>query len=90
KYCVVDSSDCPDFIHWFFGDWQVRGIEKGDRVDGAEIGKHLEVRLFFGEWSEVEIVIARSTMGKYPRSKRSNIWGMTSGIWEPGEGRARS
>ncbi|KAH8924177.1 hypothetical protein BT69DRAFT_1280855 [Atractiella rhizophila] len=87
KYCVVDSSDCPDFIHWFFGDWQVRGIEKGLRVYGAGIGKHLEVRLFFGEWSEVEIVIVRSTMGKYPMSKLSNIWGKTSGIWEPGEGK---
>ncbi|KAH8927340.1 hypothetical protein BT69DRAFT_1294185 [Atractiella rhizophila] len=77
-YCVVDSFDCPDFIHWFFGDWRVRGGEKGDCVNGKAIGWDLKVRLFFGEWSEEEIVIARSVMGKYK--------GSSSGIWEPGEG----
>ncbi|KAH8925625.1 hypothetical protein BT69DRAFT_1279496 [Atractiella rhizophila] len=77
--CVVDSFNFPDFIRWFFGDWRVRGGEKGDRVDGKAIGRDLEVRLFFGEWSEEEIVIARSTMEKYTASQES-------GIWEPGEG----
>ncbi|KAH8924163.1 hypothetical protein BT69DRAFT_103160 [Atractiella rhizophila] len=78
-HCVVDSFDCPDFIHWFFGDWRVRGAEKGDRVDGEEIQRHLEVRLFFGEWSDEEIAIARSAVAKCTSSR-------TSGIWEPGEG----
>ncbi|KAH8927333.1 hypothetical protein BT69DRAFT_1278109 [Atractiella rhizophila] len=79
NYCVVDSFDFPDFIRWFFGDWRVRGIEKGDHGDGEEMGYYLEVRLFFGEWSGEEIVIARSTMAEYRRRKGS-------GIWEPGEG----
>ncbi|KAH8926152.1 hypothetical protein BT69DRAFT_1028065 [Atractiella rhizophila] len=79
QYCVVYSFDFPDFIRWFFGDWRVRGGEKGDREDGSKIGDYLEMGLFFGEWSEEEIVIARSTMEEYPRTKGS-------GIWEPGEG----
>ncbi|KAH8927604.1 hypothetical protein BT69DRAFT_1389390 [Atractiella rhizophila] len=79
RYCVVYSFDFPDFIRWFFGDWRVRGIEKEDRVDGKGIGWCLQVRLFFGEWSEEEIVIARSTMEKHKTSWKS-------GIWEPGEG----
>ncbi|KAH8924187.1 hypothetical protein BT69DRAFT_1349644 [Atractiella rhizophila] len=78
QYCVVDSSDFPDFIRWFFGDWRVRGAKKRDRVNGKAIGRDLEVRLFFGEWSKEEIVIARSTMRKY------ESYG--SGVWEPGEG----
>ncbi|KAH8925656.1 hypothetical protein BT69DRAFT_1331986 [Atractiella rhizophila] len=79
QYCVVDSFYFPDFIRWFFGDWQVSDAEKGDRKGGRKIGERLEVRLFFGEWSEEEIVIARSMMQKYTRSERS-------GIWEPGKG----
>ncbi|KAH8924158.1 hypothetical protein BT69DRAFT_1280817 [Atractiella rhizophila] len=78
SYCVVDSSDFPDFIRWFFGDWRLRGAEKGDREDGSKIGEHLQVHLFFGEWSEEEIAIARSTMAKYARTDGS-------GIWEPGD-----
>ncbi|KAH8916075.1 hypothetical protein BT69DRAFT_1340591, partial [Atractiella rhizophila] len=79
RYCVVDSFDSPDVIRWFFGDWRVRGIEKGHLEDGEKIGKHLEVRLFFGQWSAEELAIARSVMGKYRKSP-------SSGIWEPGEG----
>ncbi|KAH8926156.1 hypothetical protein BT69DRAFT_1331540 [Atractiella rhizophila] len=78
-YCVVDSFDFPDFIRWFFWNWQVSGAEKADPPDREVIGWHLQVRLFFGDWSKEEIVIARSTMEEYTRSEES-------GIWEPGEG----
>ncbi|KAH8924171.1 hypothetical protein BT69DRAFT_1280840 [Atractiella rhizophila] len=81
RYCVVSSFDFPDFIRCFFGDWQERGAEKGDRKDGQRMGDDLEVRLFFGEWSEEEIVIARRTMGEYANRERSR-W---SGVWEAGE-----
>ncbi|KAH8925674.1 hypothetical protein BT69DRAFT_1332000 [Atractiella rhizophila] len=73
-YCVVDPFDFPDFIRWFFGDWWVRRMEKGDRFDGREIGLHLEARSFFGEWSEEEIVNARKMMAEYRKSKESGVW----------------
>ncbi|KAH8927316.1 hypothetical protein BT69DRAFT_821658 [Atractiella rhizophila] len=76
QYCVVDSFDFSDFVHWFFGDWRVRG---GDWVDRQAVVVRLEVRLFFGEWSEEEIVIGRCTMKQYP-------WKGHSGVWESGEG----
>ncbi|KAH8915572.1 hypothetical protein BT69DRAFT_867957 [Atractiella rhizophila] len=79
EYCMVDSSDCPDFIRWFFGDWRRRGAEKGDRVDGRVIGWHLEVHLFFGEWSEEDITSARTMMEKSTRSKRSGFWVLQEG-----------
>ncbi|KAH8924181.1 hypothetical protein BT69DRAFT_1280869 [Atractiella rhizophila] len=72
-YCVVYSLDFPDFVRWFYGDWRVRGSEERNRVDGNGIGQHLEVRLFFGEWSEEEIVIARRTMGEYA-TRETNRW----------------
>ncbi|KAH8924155.1 hypothetical protein BT69DRAFT_1280809 [Atractiella rhizophila] len=78
RYCVVSSLDFPDFIRWFFGDWQARGADRGDQEDGGKMDRHLGVRLFFGEWSEEEIAIARRTMAKYARTD-------ASGIWEPGE-----
>ncbi|KAH8924154.1 hypothetical protein BT69DRAFT_1280807 [Atractiella rhizophila] len=40
KYCVVDSFDFRDFIHWFLGDWLVREVA---------MKAHLGVQLFFGE-----------------------------------------
>ncbi|KAH8915580.1 hypothetical protein BT69DRAFT_1288648, partial [Atractiella rhizophila] len=80
RFCVMYSSDFPDFIRWFFGDWRVRGIEQW--VDRKAIGRHLEVRLFFGEWSEDEIVIARRTMGDCT----TGVTTSRSGVWEPGEG----
>ncbi|KAH8915568.1 hypothetical protein BT69DRAFT_1303606 [Atractiella rhizophila] len=67
------------FIRWFFGDWWVRGAEQGDQVDEDEIEWDSEVCLFFGEWSEDEIVNARSRVEKY-------TWNEQSGIWDPGEG----
>ncbi|KAH8925646.1 hypothetical protein BT69DRAFT_1318120 [Atractiella rhizophila] len=63
-YCVVDLFDFLDFIHWFLGN--------------DSNGWHLEVHLFFGEWREEEIAIARSTMEKYTSKEGS-------GIWEPGQ-----
>ncbi|KAH8927734.1 hypothetical protein BT69DRAFT_1347055 [Atractiella rhizophila] len=69
-YCVVDSFDFPDFIRWFFGYRQVRRMEK-------ECMK-LFVVLFFGEWSEVEIVIARSMLKEYREASKG------SGVWESG------
>ncbi|KAH8913317.1 hypothetical protein BT69DRAFT_247666, partial [Atractiella rhizophila] len=84
RYCVVDSSDFPDFIRWFFGNWQMRRGEKRDPVGGEEIGWHLEVCLFFGEWMEEEIVIARSTMEAYKTSKESGVWEAEEGVeWWP-------
>ncbi|KAH8927325.1 hypothetical protein BT69DRAFT_1294175 [Atractiella rhizophila] len=74
KYCVVYSLDFPDFIRWFFGNWQMRRVEKRDPVVREEIGWHLEVCLFFGEWMEEEMVIARSTMKAYKMSKDSGVW----------------
>ncbi|KAH8922152.1 hypothetical protein BT69DRAFT_1282502 [Atractiella rhizophila] len=61
KYCAVDSVDFPDFIHWFFGNWRVRGAEKGNLVDGKVIRSHLNVR---------------STMRKYKyeSSEKSGVW----------------
>ncbi|KAH8927022.1 hypothetical protein BT69DRAFT_1294429 [Atractiella rhizophila] len=44
KYCAVDLFDFSDFICWFFGDWRMRGIKKGDQVDGMGIDWHLEIK----------------------------------------------
>ncbi|KAH8925669.1 hypothetical protein BT69DRAFT_1295492 [Atractiella rhizophila] len=73
-----DSIDVPDFIRWFFGDWRVRGARRGNWVDGEKVGWHLQVHLFFGDWNEEEIVIARRVLEEYPRNEES-------GIWESGE-----
>ncbi|KAH8927938.1 hypothetical protein BT69DRAFT_1330044 [Atractiella rhizophila] len=73
RYCVVVSPDFPEFIHWFFGDWQVRGVRM--QVDGVPIGSHLEVHLFFGEWSEEEIISARRMIGVY------TLRGRSGGVW---------
>ncbi|KAH8925445.1 hypothetical protein BT69DRAFT_1279673 [Atractiella rhizophila] len=74
RYCVVDSFSFPDFIHWFFGDWQVRGAKKEDQVDGNRMGKILVVCLFFGEWHPEEVAISRRMIGEYTRSKSSGVW----------------
>ncbi|KAH8914801.1 hypothetical protein BT69DRAFT_982414 [Atractiella rhizophila] len=73
RYCVVVSPDFSEFIHWFFGDWQVRGVRM--QVDGVPIGSHLEVHLFFGEWSEEEIISARRMIGVY------TLRGRSGGVW---------
>ncbi|KAH8923435.1 hypothetical protein BT69DRAFT_1281464 [Atractiella rhizophila] len=62
EYCVMEYVDFPDFIHWFFR-------EKGDQVDYGKTGEYLDVCLFFGDWQEDEIEIARGTLedcGQWP------------------------
>ncbi|KAH8927328.1 hypothetical protein BT69DRAFT_822614 [Atractiella rhizophila] len=73
EYCVVDWSDFPDFIRWFFGDWRVRGIEQGHRASGNGIGWFLHVGLFFGEWLEEDLASARKMIGKYEVLLKSNV-----------------
>ncbi|KAH8917559.1 hypothetical protein BT69DRAFT_1339022 [Atractiella rhizophila] len=80
QYCMVAWSDFPDFICWFFGDWQVRGTKREHRVDGEAMGKHLGVRLLFAEWHEEEIMIARRTMEECG-VREDGVW-QPSGVWE--------
>ncbi|KAH8924001.1 hypothetical protein BT69DRAFT_114991 [Atractiella rhizophila] len=71
SYCFVSSFDFPDFIHWFFGDRRAEkpkkndaDMEDGSRSEGGKVRSRsiLRVLLFFGEWAEEEIWIARRTM----------------------------
>ncbi|KAH8915313.1 hypothetical protein BT69DRAFT_901192 [Atractiella rhizophila] len=73
EYCVVVSPEFPEFIHWFFGDWKVRGACM--QMKPVPMGRRLEVRLFFGEWSEEEIVSARRMIGEY------TLDGREGGVW---------
>ncbi|KAH8917557.1 hypothetical protein BT69DRAFT_1354644 [Atractiella rhizophila] len=61
-YCGVDSIDFQDFIHWFFGDWRVRGAKEEDWPDADERRLILIVLLFFGQWHEEVIKTAKRVM----------------------------
>ncbi|KAH8923985.1 hypothetical protein BT69DRAFT_113871 [Atractiella rhizophila] len=64
-YCVLDSFDLPDFVRWFFGNRRMKAANKGDvaEEDGSEEewtrGRSLSIILFFGDWGEEDITIAR-------------------------------
>ncbi|KAH8919524.1 hypothetical protein BT69DRAFT_487894 [Atractiella rhizophila] len=72
-YCVVESPGFPEFISWFFGD---RGLkteaDEDESVKGnSRIGRALSVCLFFGEWDEEDMRIARRTMRECGARERS-------------------
>ncbi|KAH8914131.1 hypothetical protein BT69DRAFT_1326855 [Atractiella rhizophila] len=70
RYCVVDWLGFPELIQWFFG----MDEEDGSMAKKLRMISNLEVVLFFGEWPEEQIEIARRTIIQYGGTTSSGVW----------------